>query len=204
MNIFSFKCGPLLACAYLVWQDGQNKAILIDAGGHTDKILSLSKEKGLQIGAVLLTHGHFDHVGACARLQKLGVKIYIHQLDEQLVSTDKGTCGFAVKVDTFTPDYTLQGGEELDLYGLKIKVIHTPGHTKGGVCYLIENSLFSGDTIFQGSYGRVDLGDGDINELKHSIIGVLFNLEGDLDVYPGHERKTNLSFERKLNPIKYA
>lgn len=204
MNIFSFKCGPLLACAYLVWQDGQDNAILIDAGGNTDQILSLAKDKGLNIGAVFLTHGHFDHVGACFDLQKLGAKIYLHKSDEHLVATDDGECGFGISVKKFTPDVLLNGDEELDLFGLKIKVLHTPGHTKGGVCYVIENNIFSGDTLFLGSYGRVDLGDGDIDELKCSIVNVLFALNGEYDVYPGHERKTSLNFERKFNPILYA
>ncbi len=203
MNIVKFKCGPILACSYLLYNDGIEDAILIDAGGDLDKILRIANENGVKVSAVLLTHGHFDHVGACANLQKLGAKIYIHKNDEKLVSTDAGECGFGIKVNKFTPDVLLCGGEEFNLFGIDIKVIHTPGHTSGGVCYQIEESLFSGDTLFLGSYGRVDLG-GDIVELKNSIVNVLFNLKGDYDVYPGHDRTTTLSREREFNPIKYA
>ncbi len=203
MKIVSFKCGPLLACAYLVYLEGESKGVLIDAGGNTDKILDIAKQNGVEIGAVLLTHGHFDHVGACLDLQRLGVPIYIHANDKRLVETDLGTCGFGIKVDTFSPDNTLKGGETLELFGLSIKVLHTPGHTSGGVCYVIEDNIFSGDTLFAYSYGRVDLG-GSMEELKNSIMNVLFGLDGEYTVYPGHEKKTTLSFEREYNPIRYA
>lgn len=203
MNIIKFKCGPILACSYLLYNDGTEDAILIDAGGDLDKILRIANENGVKVSAVLLTHGHFDHVGACADLQKLGAKIYIHKNDEKLVLTNEGECGFGIKVDKFTPDVFLCGGEELNLFGIDIKVIHTPGHTAGGVCYQIENNIFSGDTLFLGSYGRVDLG-GNIAELKNSIVNVLFELKGDFDVYPGHDRMTTLDREREFNQIKYA
>lgn len=203
MNIIRFKCGPILACSYLLFNDGAKEGILIDAGGDIDKILGIANENGVKISSVLLTHGHFDHVGACYGLQKLGAKIFIHKNDEKLVTTDEGECGFHIKVDKFTPDVLLSDGDEFLLCGIKVKVIHTPGHTAGGVCYLIENNIFSGDTLFLGSYGRVDLG-GDIVELKNSIMNSLFTLSGDFTVYPGHERPTTLSRERELNPIRYA
>ena len=203
MNIVRFKCGPILACSYLLYNDGAKDAILIDAGGDIEKILRIAEENKVKISAVLLTHGHFDHTGACFALQNLGAKIFIHKNDEKLVTTDEGTCGFNIKIDNFTPDVLFDGGEELVLCGIKIKVIHTPGHTSGGVCYMIENNLFTGDTLFLGSYGRVDLG-GNINELKNSIINVLFKIDSDYDVYPGHERSTTLSREKELNPIRYA
>lgn len=203
MKIISFVCGPIRAKSYIVFEENSSNAVLIDAGGEPEKILNIASENGVKIDYVLLTHGHFDHVGACARLQKEGAKIFIHQDDEILVTTDKGECGFNMHVENFTPDKLLKGGELLELCGLKVHVLHTPGHTPGGVCYIIENNIFSGDTLFYGSYGRTDLG-GDLSQLKDSIINKLFTLSGDFDVYPGHQGKTSLIMEKNHNPITYA
>lgn len=203
MRIISFTCGPLQAQSYLVFDESRSDAILIDAGGDEFKILRIAQENGVNISAVLLTHGHFDHTGACKYLQDAGVKIYLHEKDKILVTTDEGSCGFGLSSDKFEPDVLLKGGENLSICGISIKVIHTPGHTNGGVCYVIDNNIFSGDTLFCGSYGRVDLG-GDIYQLKDSIINKLFKLKGDFTVYPGHQIKTLLSKERISNPILYA
>ncbi len=203
MKIVSFTCGPIQAKSYLLFNEGASDAILIDAGGEPAKIERIAKENGVVIDSVLLTHGHFDHVGACKYLQDKGAKIYIHESDSILVESDMGECDFGFKVEQFTPNRLLTDGEILNLCGIEIKVIHTPGHTKGGVCYIVDNNIFSGDTLFLGSYGRTDLG-GDILTLKNSVINKLFTLDGDYDVYPGHQGKTKLSQEKIFNPIHYA
>ena len=105
------------------------------------------------------------------------------------------------KVDKFVPDVVVSGAETLDVCGLDVRVIHTPGHTSGGVCYVVGDSIFSGDTLFELSYGRTDFPTGSFKELKNSVVNKLFALKGDYKVYPGHGAPTTLQFEREHNPI---
>ena len=204
MNIIPFTAGPLRTNSYLVFEENCRDAVLIDAGGDIDKIRRIEKENGVSIKHLLLTHGHFDHVGAACELQRSGVKVYLHQNDVKKVQTEECLCGFAnFKIENFTPDVILQGGEVLSLCGIDFTVISTPGHTSGGVCYLTKDSLFSGDTLFCGSFGRVDLGDGDIRLLSDSIINKLFTLDKNYTVYPGHEDYSDIESEKAHNPIFY-
>lgn len=204
MKILSLTTGLLRTNSYLIFKEGEKDAILIDAGGDVEKIERIASENGVNIKHLLLTHGHFDHIGACAELQRKGVKIYIHELDKRKVETDESLCGFSgIKVEKFTPDVILYGGEELLVSGLSVKVLHTPGHTSGSVCYVISNVIFSGDTLFSQSFGRTDLGDGNVKLLSDSIINKLFALDGNYTVYPGHDSATDLDTERKYNPIFY-
>jgi len=186
-----------------------SKAFVVDAGGSADEIVKIAFAHGANIEAVLLTHAHFDHIGGVAKLLKTApydeernVTVFLHKDDVDKISSYKNM-GFAVgaKVEPFTPDVILQGGETLTVAGLTVKVIHTPGHTKGGVCYVVENKIFSGDTLFFNSYGRTDLYDGSFGEIKNSIMNKLFRLNGDYTVLPGHGNKTTLDFERQNNPV---
>lgn len=129
-------------------------------------------------------------------------KIFVHKDDRDKISSFKNL-GFAmgVKVEKFSPDILLAGGEELSICGLKIKVIHTPGHSKGGVCYVCEDRIFVGDTVFYGSYGRVDFYDGSFAQIKNSIINKLFRIQGDYLLCPGHGGATTLEFERNHNSV---
>ena len=104
-------------------------------------------------------------------------------------------------MEHFTPDVTVSGGETLDVAGIAVKVMHTPGHTAGGVCYIAEDCIFSGDTLFELSYGRTDFPTGSFKELKNSIVNKLFALKGDYKVFPGHGAPTTLQFEREHNPV---
>ena len=204
MEILSFTTGPLGVNSYLVFVEGEKSAILIDAGGDINKIHHYAESNGVVISHLLLTHGHFDHVGAAAELQREGCIVYLHENDWSKVQTSEGLCGFSgFSVPTFTPDFVVQDGDVLELAGLKIKVLHTPGHTSGSVCYIIENVIFSGDTLFSRSFGRTDLGDGSIRALANSIVNKIFALNGNFRVCPGHEGESELDFERKVNPILY-
>lgn len=204
MKVVKFQVGPMRANAYLVFKEGASSAILIDAGGNYPRILDVARENGVKIDYVLLTHGHFDHVGAVSNLQKDGAKVYMHTNDVDKVTTDKSLCGIShIKIEKFTPDELVWDGDKLHIADLVVEVIHTPGHTSGGVCYLIGGNLFCGDTLFHGSFGRVDLGDGNMRALKDSIIEKIFSLPDDVTVHPGHEDSTTVGREKQYNPIYY-
>jgi len=177
MELKRVVVGPLQSNVYMVSSEGEG--IIIDAGAETDKILSLTK--GISIKYIFLTHNHFDHTDALEGLKKkLKVECGIHALDR---------IG-----DLF--DFEISEGDEFYFGKTSLKVIHTPGHTPGGCCFLTGNWLFSGDTIFQGGYGRTDLGGSEI-ELFRSIKKIM-GLSSDIQVYPGHGPSATIKEEREF------
>ena len=210
MQIRVIHTSQMLTNTYVVLNG--DKAFVVDAGGEAEEIARVLSEEGAELEAILLTHAHFDHIGAVKRLveieaQKSGreASVFLHKADVDKISSYKNM-GFAVgaKVQPFTPDVLLVGGETINVAGINIKVIHTPGHTKGGVCYVAKDVIFSGDTLFAGSYGRTDFYDGSFKEIKNSIVNKLFRLEGEYRVLPGHGDETTLMREKKLNAILSA
>lgn len=201
MKVESFITSPIGTNTYLVSENG--RGILIDVGSDGEDLYLYALKEGITLEAVLLTHGHFDHANGCAELQQKGIKIYIHEADAEKLYTYKGMAAFAgVKLNAFKADEFVEDGEILSLMGKKINVLHTPGHSKGSVCYVIDDSVFCGDTLFCGSYGRYDFYDGDLNELKNSAKKI-FSLNGDYKLYPGHGEFSTLDEERKTNPINF-
>lgn len=199
LHVFCVPAGPLRANSYLLTADGK-EAVLIDCGGAEP--LAAAQARGLRIGFVLLTHGHFDHIGGCAALQRAGAKVGCAEGERALLNSADNLASLAgVPTEPFTPDLTFRGGDELDLCGLHIRVIATPGHTPGGVCFACGNSLFTGDTLFCGSVGRTDFPGGSAAALRQSVRALLA-MEGDMDVYPGHDEPTTLGYERKYNPFR--
>jgi hydroxyacylglutathione hydrolase len=181
-----------------------SKAVVIDPGGEYDKIMREITRLNVTVEAVLLTHGHFDHSNAAAFFQNDGAQVFCHAADLDKLTSYRGLAFFAgEKHNTLTADVALLGGEELKLIGLNIKVVHTPGHSKGSVCYIIGNDIFCGDTVFYGTYGRTDFYDGSFSEIKNSILNKLFNLKGDYKLYTGHGPSTTLDFERAHNEIRF-
>ena len=190
MQVHTLTLGAYQTNCYILENGG--KCVIIDPGYEPERILSFLKEKGLTLDAVLLTHGHFDHVGAVRELaSELDVKVYIHEGDLSL--PPQFTAGPLYYTDTY------KGGLSIEAAGLDVFVRHTPGHTPGSVCLLVENALFSGDTLFAGSCGRTDLPGGDWNAIQESLRR-LVRMPGDLAVYPGHGEATTLEQERKQNP----
>lgn len=202
MEIKRIITSPLETNTYIVIND--RKAFVVDPGGEAEKILKIVDDAGAELEAVLLTHGHSDHICDAGKLQRAGASVFIHQKDSDKINSYKNL-GFSlnIKNDNFTPDVLLNGGEFLNICGLKVKTIHTPGHSEGGACYIVGDWLFSGDTLFYNSYGRTDFYDGNFGKLKNSIINKLFNLPHDYTVYPGHGDATSLDFERMNNMINY-
>ena len=188
---------------YIVVEGGS--AIVVDPGDSVcaDAIKLKLDALGARVKAILITHAHFDHIAGVASLKDLyeSAKVYAHRESVEYIHGKKNLGKYiGVKVEPFEPDVLLEGGERLNIAGLEIDVIYTPGHSKDGVCYKLGDKIFTGDTIFFQTYGRTDLFDGDIVTLRQSA-KKLFSLEGDYRLLPGHGEATTLDFERKNNPI---
>ena len=192
INIKSLALGAYQTNCYLVWGEDSSTCVVIDPGYEPDAVLNEAKKLGKEIAAILLTHGHFDHVGAVRDLAaETGCPVYLHEAD--LSMPPQMTAG------PLSYTHTYGEGDFVEKAGLAFKVLHTPGHTPGSVCLQCENALFSGDTLFWGSCGRTDLPGGSWSTIRVSLKR-LATLSGDFDVYPGHGDHTTLSFERKYNP----
>ncbi len=204
MLIKTYVAGPVQANNYLVIDEASKEAILIDCSDFVPEIVGYVKENGLTVKCILLTHGHFDHVlGINSMKEALNAKVYVHEGDkEQVLHTREVMTMFGLPtagVENPVIDGTLPA--VLTLGENEIKVIETPGHTPGGVCYLIGNDLFSGDTLFQGTIGRTDLPAGSFSQIRHSVVDVLFALDENIKVYPGHGSPTTIAYEKKFNDI---
>ena len=196
MVIKKLVLGILQTNCYFVINNGD--CVVIDPASDADKILDFAKNHDINIKAVLLTHGHFDHVGACKELQKQGIKIYVSKIESENLKQNSKNLGLRPSI-FFDADCELFDGEELDLIGLKFKCFLTSGHTEGSMCFLVENYLFCGDTIFAGgSYGRCDLFSGDYQKIKHSIKNVIFKLDENIKLFPGHGDESDIKTEKKL------
>lgn len=203
MEILVFKTGPVKANTYfLVYAPG--KAAVIDPGGNERWLLSELDTCGLTVTHILLTHGHFDHIGAAGAIyNKFNCHICVHEQDAHMLPDPVAnlSASFGARVTAPEADTLLVHGSVIHLGSKNVTVIHTPGHTKGGVCFLADNLLFTGDTLFHNSIGRTDFPGGDYDELLASIKNNLFTLPGDYVVHPGHEEETTLSYERQENPF---
>jgi len=204
MKLDSMVVGPLGVNCYIVSEDG--KAVIVDPGGHAEEIIKHIEKEGLEPVAVVNTHGHFDHIGGVVQIiKKYEIPFMLHKDDEFLCSHGAETSsmfGFAEMKNPVVTDY-LSDGQELDFDGIKITVIHTPGHTPGGVSlYLKElGSVMTGDTLFLESVGRSDFPYADTTQLMNSIKSGLFTLSEDTKVYPGHGPATSIGHEKAYNPF---
>ena len=206
MLINTYVAGPVQANNYLIIDETSKEAILIDCSDYVEEIIDYVKKNNLKVKYILLTHGHFDHVLGINRMNEvLGAKVYVHEGDkEQVVNTRAVMTMFGLPtegVENPKITATLSDAGELTLGNQVIKVIETPGHTPGGVCYLIGDCLFSGDTLFHGTIGRTDLPGGSFQQIKHSVKDVLFALDENIKVYPGHGEPTSIGYEKKFNDI---
>ena len=191
MNVKKMALGAYQTNCYLLWEG--DRAAVIDPGYEPDTILRALQTLGLRLEAILLTHGHFDHVGAVKELvAENGCHVYLHASEATL--PPMMTAGELYYTHTYS-----EGDTVLPFPGLELTVLHTPGHTPGSVCLLMRDQMFSGDTLFQGSCGRVDFPGGNPQEMLRSLRR-LASLEADYRVHPGHGPSTTLSREKQYNP----
>lgn len=191
------------ANCYILKDEKSGDALVVDPGLYNNRLEAMLKEMGIAgLRYILLTHGHFDHIIGVNELKKnFGGQVVINEGDEACLYDARESLAyyFGETQHEDKADILVSDGDEIDFGNYKIKVMHTPGHSKGCVCYIIENMMFSGDTLFKSSIGRTDFPSSDIGEMKNSLRR-LISLEEDYDVYPGHEGATTLSREKKFNP----
>lgn len=204
MKIHSFTIGPLETNAYLVVDEGSRHALLIDPGLESEGIYDVLLEERLELSAILNTHGHFDHVSGNAFFKaKTGKPVLIHLDDVTLMSqaaVQALAYGFQVSTPP-PPDRLLAEGDEVVIGDTRFQVLHTPGHTPGGICLYGEGVVFVGDTLFAGSIGRTDVPGGSHEGLLASIRGKLLSLPDETAVFPGHGPPTTIGSERVHNPF---
>ncbi len=211
LKLTKYTAGVVQTNIYFLKNAETGECVILDPGANAPKIMDIAeKQLGARPVAVLLTHGHFDHIMAAREVaEHFGVKIYALEAERELLGDPQMNLstnfGLEICITKFVP---LQDGEHLDFLGLDWQVIATPGHTVGSCCYYIENTgaapmLFSGDTLFQESYGRTDFPTGSERQLFASIQEKLLLLPEDTRVYPGHEGETTIENEKKYNPAAY-
>ncbi len=192
VNIHTLTLGLYQTNCYIVHNEGQKECIVIDPGYEANTIMNRAALLGLEIKAILLTHAHFDHVGAVRQIAAdTDCQVYVQE--QELTLPGALTDGPLYYTDLYPAEGTVR------VAGLEIKVLHTPGHTPGSVCLLTGDAMFSGDTLFAGSMGRCDFPGSSIFDMRKSM-KKLCNLPGDYRVFPGHAEATTLEFERKTNP----
>lgn len=196
--------GSLKVNCYLVWDANTKQGIIIDPGDEVGKITSAVAALGIKIKAIYATHCHFDHVGGVAALKTaFNVPFYIHKEDKEQLRKVPAIAKMMnmPKTDAPKADFELKAGDSIKVGGVTGTVIHTPGHSPGGVCFLFGSTLFSGDTLFKGSIGRTDLFKGSTTELLKSINTHLLTLDDNTKVFPGHGDSTTIFEERRDNPF---
>ena len=204
ITIKTFIAGPIQANNYLVIDNDSNEAVLIDCSERKQELIDEIKTNNINVKYILLTHGHFDHVLGVNDLQKeLNAPAYLNKDDisqTECTSDIMETFGIRGAVNP-TVEHFLKDGDEFSIGNTKIKVIATPGHTEGGMCYLIDGKLFSGDTLFKECVGRTDLTGGNFKKIRSSVLDTLFKLDDDTIVYPGHGSTTTIGYEKQHNEI---
>ena len=199
INITPILCGQLAENAYLVYADDREDCFVIDPGDDLDQILACVKDSGKKLTDILLTHGHFDHMLCAPHLKKMtGAKVHVHEGDQAMLN-DKHLNLFhqpwcSLPMLPMEADVVYSGdGTKTTICGFEITVLHTPGHTPGSACYLLEGEkiMFSGDTVFAYGYGRVDFPGGDVKQLTASLKRII-RMPGDIRVYSGHGEVSNI------------
>ena len=205
LKIGKIVMGSVQTNCYFLYQEDSKKIIVVDPADRGEYLYNAFKEAGLEVAAILLTHGHFDHIWGCNQLRELaGVQVFAFEDEKELCESAKLNVSEDVgRPYTATVDWYLKDGETVTIEGMEFKVIWTPGHTQGSCCYYFEkdNILISGDTLFEGSVGRSDLPTGDGKLLSRSLKERLMILPDETLVFPGHGNSTTIADEKKYNPF---
>jgi len=205
MIIKSFHTGPLAVNSYVVTDEKTKKTFIVDPGGHNLNMVNYIKGDNLEVEYIILTHGHGDHLGGVPDLMKEfpSAKLAAGIYDKEMLANPNLNMSAMVQgyPVSLSADQYLNDGDTLKVGDLELKVIHTPGHTPGGICILVENFLFSGDTLFEQSIGRTDFPGSSFQAIVKSIREKLFILPEDTTVLPGHMGPTTIGFEKENNPF---
>ena len=204
MIIKQFTAGLIENNMYLVVDEKTREAVLIDAPQDIPEVKKSVEELGAKVKYILITHGHFDHIMGLTSLKKTLNAPAVICKDDVVISDNVNEFTRLLGVPDITPptyDKFVKDGDILEVGEMKVKVIQTAGHTEGGVCYLIDDSLFSGDTLFKQSVGRTDLFGGSFEKIRHSVKDILFKLDENTKVFPGHGPMTTIAYEKKYNEI---
>lgn len=197
MIIKVFPFGMYEENIYVFIDEKSREAAIVDPGGNGTRLINEIESLNCKVKYILLTHGHFDHVGALEQVKnKYNAPIYMHEAEAEYMKKDNTVFG-----DVPDQYESIKDGDVLPFGDGKIKCIHTPGHTKGGICFLVGDSIFTGDTLFQGSVGRSDFIGGNFNELVTGIKKKLMILDGNIKVYPGHGPSSTIANEKMRNPF---
>ncbi len=202
--VASLTVGELAVNCYFLVNQETGEALIFDPGDEVEKLQDFARKNGWSIKAILLTHGHSDHMGGVNELrEQTGAKVYAMEEEKPLLSNAMKNLSIFIqkKPIMVEADEYLRDGQELELCGIGLKVLLTPGHTPGGCCYYCREAgaVFSGDTLFCGSVGRSDFPGGSMSELVRSVKEKLFLLPEDTKVYPGHGEETTIEYEKKYN-----
>lgn len=204
MKVMKFVLGPMASNCYVAWNENTKDAVIIDPGFDDHRILDTVDKYNLSVGKILLTHGHFDHIGGLKKVrEKTGAPVGIYCSDaDTLTSAGKNLSIMVGTPMTFEPaEILLSDGDVIEVgEGLELKVIHTPGHTEGSCCFIAEDVIFSGDTLFEGSIGRTDFPGGSYSDMMASL-DKLMTYDNDMQVLPGHGENTDIAYERARNPF---
>ena len=206
MDIRMLTVGPVAENCFVLRREGADRGLIVDPGEEAERILATVDDLGIGIDAILLTHTHFDHVGAVAPVARAtGAPVYCPELEVPVLADIMSFVpwpGFG-PYESYDADETVSGGERLELAGMEIDVIFTPGHSPGHVTYSIpsERALLSGDVLFQGSIGRTDLPGGHASTLMGSLRTLVDGFDDQTEVYPGHMGTTTIGAERATNPF---
>lgn len=201
-NVLMKNLGIYGANTYVLYDD-KKEALIIDCGGDPEDVVKLLEDNGLKAVAIVVTHGHFDHIAGVEKLRELlGVKVYGAEREKDLFDSAQNNLSFKTLVGpvTLKPDVYFKDGDELKFGDIILKVMETPGHTEGSVCLYNDSMIFTGDTIFRGNIGRTDLYSGSQVKMNESLKRIRDHFQKDLIVYPGHGAASTIEFEVKNNP----
>lgn len=205
MIIKNMPSGPLMVNTYFVYGEVDKKGFIVDPGGYNRQLTQEAIENGVDVQYILLTHGHSDHIGGVnEHLEDFpNAKVVISAVDQKMALHAKLNMSPLVfeKEIKVTPDITVKQGDTLQVGSMNLKFLMTPGHTPGGMCILVDDVLFSGDTLFYGSVGRTDFPGSSFEQLSEAIHQQLFTLPDNTTVYPGHMGTTTIGFEKRNNPF---
>lgn len=204
MIVKSIEVGPIGTNCYFVINEKNNQGVVVDPGGSSERIVTLLKELNLDVKAIFITHGHMDHIGALKDIKEFTkASIYVSKLDAPMLINPQSNLSAFMGAEISCPpaDKNYGDGDEIEVGGLKFKILATPGHTPGGVCICIDNIVFCGDTIFCESVGRTDFPGGSYEQILKSIKTKILILSPETILYPGHGPATSVDWEKRRNPF---